>query len=256
MSLRLFAAVPAHSGMIVADAARTLLSAQELALQRGGSFQLFYMAGAVISTLRNGLVAKFLESDADLLLMLDSDQAIGRKALEGMIDLGQPLVGAVYPKRGYNWSRVNLGTANDIQQVIYQASEYVGYLEADANGMVTVTNGFARAEHLGTGLMLVRREVFERLMASYPDLEGKGFGSDLYPDLAHNWGFFNALTHEDGVPLSEDLSFCKRWRAAGGQIWADVSSPAVHVGMHAFEGNYFDYLKARAAADGANNSQS
>lgn len=102
MSLKLFAAVPAHSGTIVLDGANTLLAAQELALQRGGSFQLYYQGGAVISTLRNALVANFLESGADLLLMLGSDQAIGRNAIEAMIDLGQPLVGAIYPKRKYN----------------------------------------------------------------------------------------------------------------------------------------------------------
>jgi hypothetical protein len=128
--------------------------------------------------------------------------------------------------------------------VATQALEFVGHLETNEEGRVSVFDGFARAEHLGTGTLLVRREAFERLMSHFPELEGRGFGADAYPGLSANWGFFNPIDNEDGIPLSEDISFCRRWRQTGGEIWADIASTATHVGPHAFAGNYLDYCKA------------
>ncbi len=241
--MHFFAAVPSHSGTIVMEGARTLLAAQAFVAQRGGSFGLAYQSGATISQVRNILVAQFLESGADLMLMLDSDQAIGAAALERMIGLNQPVVGCIYPKRRYNWSNVRLEAATDLNQILYQASEYVGWLEEDQNRRVSVINGFARAHHVGAGILLVRREAFQQLMVHFPELEGLGFGSDLNSDLDSNWGFFNPLNRGDGLPLSEDISFCQRWRQTGGEIWAEVAADSEHVGRHTFEGNYLDFLK-------------
>jgi hypothetical protein len=228
------------------EGAQTLLAAQGIVATRGGTFRLVYQSGAMISVVRNVLVAQFLKSEADLLLMLDSDQAIGADVLERMIDLDQPVVGCIYPKRGYDWSKTRLDTAADINQILYQASEYVGWLQEDQNRQVCVVNGFARAEHVGTGVLLVQRRAFQQLMTHFPELEGLGFGKDLYPHLKHNWGFFNSVFRDDGLPLSEDISFCRRWHQSGGEIWADVTSDVDHVGRHTFRGNYLDFLNATA----------
>jgi hypothetical protein len=245
MSLKLLAGVPSHSGSIILEGAETLLAAQAFVQGCGGSFWFTYYGGATISLVRNAIAAEFLRSEADLLLMLDADQAIHPSAIQRMIDLNKPVVGCLYPKRAYNWSnvkpRVRLASTD---QISTEALEFVGYLEADDQGQVTVVNGFARAEHVGTGTMLLRREAFQQLMARFPELEGRGFGDDAYPGLAPNWGFFNPLEREDGLPLSEDISFCRRWRLTGGEIWADVVSTTTHVGPHAFTGNYMDHWAA------------
>jgi hypothetical protein len=41
---------------------------------------------------------------------------------------------------------------------------------------------------------------------------------------------------EDGTRLSEDYSFCERWRSlAGNEIWAAVDEPIGHVGDMIYE---------------------
>ncbi len=242
--MHLFVAVPTHSGTIIVEGAQTLLAAQDLVLRRGGSFQFRYFGGATISLIRNAIVATFLASDADLLLMLDADQALASAAIARMIDINQPVVGCLYPRREYNWHQVRL----DHGALPYQAMGFVGHLDADGEGRVSVVDGFARAVHVGTGSMLLRREAFGRLMSRFPELEGRGFGADAYPGLTHNWGFFNPIAQEDGIPMSEDISFCRRWREAGGEIWADIASNSVHVGRHPFEGNYLAFLQAVQAS--------
>jgi hypothetical protein len=244
MTLKLMVGIPSHSGTIVMDCASTLLMAQKIAMARGGSFEFRYHSGATISLVRNAMVAEFLRSDSEILLMLDSDQAIGRVGIERLIDLDKPVVGCLYPMRRYNWDRVKRPTEEDPALVTAQALEFVGYLQTDENGKASVENGFARAEHVGTGVMLVRRQVFEQLMTHFPELEGVGFGPDAYPDLSPNWGFFNPLTTELGLPLSEDISFCRRWRTIGGEIWADLATNVAHIGQHTFRGNYINSWQA------------
>lgn len=241
MSLRLMVSIPSHSGTIVMQCAATLLAAQEIVRSRRGSFWFSQYGGAVITVVRNAIAAHFLDSDADLLLMLDSDQGLERATIERMIDLGQPVVGCLYPMRRYNWGNVHVqGSLADPNLVPNQALNYVGALAADGQGQVAIVDGFAKATHVGTGAMIIRREAFEKLMSHFPELRGCGFGEDAYPELRNNWGFFNPVFREDGLPLSEDISFCRRWLETGGEIWADVVGRTSHVGPHAFTGSYIE----------------
>lgn len=249
MALKLLAVMPSHSGTLVMEAVETLLGVQEIVLARGGSMDFFHRGGATVNLVRNALAAQFLQSDADLLLMLDADQAIDPMAVARMIDFDKPFVGCLYPKRYYNWSQVQMQAAGDeVMRVVHQAHDFVGHLKAGPDGRVPVTDGFAPAHHVGGGILLLRREVFEQLMHHYPELEGTGFGADAYPGLTHRWGFFNSIDNEEGIPLSEDISFCMRWSASGGEIWADVTTKAIHIGRWPFQGSYLDHVGAFEAA--------
>jgi hypothetical protein len=51
---------------------------------------------------------------------------------------------------------------------------------------------------------------------------------------------FDFLT-VDGMRLSEDFSFCHRWREkCGGEIWANISHEITHVGIRQFRARYSD----------------
>jgi hypothetical protein len=253
MSLRILAAIPAHAGTIAVETAETLVLVQQMILRRGGTFRVHFEQGATISLVRNALAAEFLASDADLMLMLDADQAVHPDTIERMIDLVEPVVGCIYPARGYDWSKVDVSRGADPKQLLNEALRFVGRLIADERGESPVVDGFARAEHVGTGIMLLRREAFTAMMTRHPELQGRGFGADAYPRYngGGRWGFFNPRDNSVGVPLSEDISFCLRWRETGGDIWADVSSTTLHVGRYMFAGSLLEQssaLQGRGAA--------
>jgi hypothetical protein len=57
------------------------------------------------------------------------------------------------------------------------------------------------------------------------------------------YDFFGEITLEDGDSLSEDHSFCKRWRSIpGNEIWAVVDEPIGHVGDMVYNAPYLNRL--------------
>jgi len=249
MAFHLLVATPTHSGAIDSVTADTLLQLQRALLARGDDCTVRFPSATTISTLRNLIVADFLGSGADALFMLDADQGLPVANVLRMIDLDRPVVGCLYPRRQYDWSAVRAGAGGDPGRMVYQAMDFVGALDSGPDGAVEVQDGFARAAYLGAGSLLVRREALSTLMDAYPDLAGRGFHGAEFPGprFAANWGFFNPLARDEGGDLlAEDFSFCQRWRGAGGELWADLTAPAAHVGRHMFSGSYLDYLDAVA----------
>lgn len=238
--------VPTHSGSVDSLTATTLLEVQPLLRDRGIDMRVTFPSGTYIPMLRNLIVADYLASTADMLLMLDSDQGIPASLILRMIDLGEEFVGHIYPRRWYDWGQA--GTA-PIPQQLYRAMTFVGEIEPPADGGDTVTlrDGFVRARRVGTGALLLRRSVFDRLREIAPELRGQGFDASDFPPprFAENWGFFTPEPGAGGAPLPEDFTFCNRWRRAGGTIWADVATASSHVGRHVWQGSYVEWLAAR-----------
>ena len=89
----------------------------------------------------------------------------------------------------------------------------------------------------GTGFMLIKREVLEKLKPIVP-----WYVNDV-TDLAGNIGaeqisqfFTESIEPETKRLLSEDYHFCKTWRDNGGEIYAAPWVGLTHIGTYAFEG--------------------
>jgi hypothetical protein len=246
--LHLLIAIPTHSRTIEAETLVSLLTSGAAAIRRGWRLDVAFYAGPDLDELRNRMAGDMLAVAADALFMLDGDQAMDARLLERMVDSGHPVVGAMYPRRGYRWPEPPETPAADIATLLARATAYVGALRFDDSALtrVTVVDDFAPAAQVGGGCWLVRREPFERLQAAYPDLEGRGAPEDD-PAPAGNWAFFTTLPDPvTGQPLTEDFAFSSRWLECGGALWLDVASSVLHVGRHEHRGAYVDHLESLA----------
>jgi hypothetical protein len=96
--------------------------------------------------------------------------------------------------------------------------------------------GAFQVEAVGTGMMMVKREVFTRLAAAYPELRVPVPKADLPPEAAPFLStFFLPMMSRWGALLPEDYAFCHRWRAIGGKIWCDPAIRVRHHGSFAYE---------------------
>lgn len=114
----------------------------------------------------------------------------------------------------------------------------------------------------GTGFMMFSRSVVEQLMEAHPELQTQLTmfrGEDLSPEMTERRDnlqkYYYSLFHplrvmrEDPLPhhLTEDYSFCERWRDLGGKVWADPDIELTHVGQKTFTGKLSDHLGLKAA---------
>ena len=86
--------------------------------------------------------------------------------------------------------------------------------------------------------MLVKREVLENMIAAHPELHYQdNIGLDPKYDPFKYALFDTEIDPDTKEYLSEDYLFCKRWRAMGGKIFADLSITLTHMGYHSFRGD-------------------
>jgi hypothetical protein len=90
---------------------------------------------------------------------------------------------------------------------------------------------------MGTGFLLFKRHVYEKLIAAHPEckyVDDVGLGKQYEPMM---YSIFDCKIDEKGHYLSEDWLFCRRWSALGGDIWAHSKVLLNHIGHYEFQGD-------------------
>jgi len=108
---------------------------------------------------------------------------------------------------------------------------YAGEVTVPVNQPVEIFNG-------GTGFMLIKREVFEKLKNHVPqysndvaDLSGQMQQQEKIYEF-----FATSIEPETNRLLSEDYHFCYIWRKINGKVFAAPWANLAHIGSYAFEG--------------------
>ena len=122
------------------------------------------------------------------------------------------------------------------------------FLRASAGGKqpisaVKVEHGFVRVSYAGTGLMLIKREVFERLKERFPEL-WCSIAAQAQTYLGLSEGVlqcFSSFQDFERMFMGK-IAFCRRWvDGCGGE--ACIIKQVTHVGRFAYTGCFADRLK-------------
>lgn len=186
------------------------------------------------------------------LLFVDADMGFEPTLIMKLLDEDREVAAASYPKRVLDLARVHRAArqAGDPRLALSRAAEHVGegaLLSPTTTIRVTQT-GFTRVSAAGTGIMLIKRSVLERLRDAYPDLWIEA-GHPDFRALRFTGGVlqcFLPIRSESGIYASEDLSFCRRWiEGCGGEVWLCLSEAVSHVGRIVVTSRFLDKLEAR-----------
>ena len=192
---------------------------------------------SLITRSRNTLVARFMDRpDATHLLFVDADITYLPASVLRMIAFGQDVVAGMYPLKTRDWSAEAITRVRQGEGLETAALRYVG-LPCEG-GEREEANGFVTGQYAGTGFMLIRRQALARMMEAYPELRFAA-AHDRATDCAskHQFALFDCMIEpETRHYLSEDYTFCRRWRALGGKIWLDTQGAMAHTGAHDFVG--------------------
>jgi hypothetical protein len=181
---------------------------------------------------RNDLAMGFLENeDASHVLFIDADIGFNPEDLLGMLEADVDVIGAVYPKKNIYWDAVSLNARSgrlDANSLKHSSFDYVYKGKPFGLG----DRNIVEAEFLGFGFILIKKEVFERLIPHTRSY----VGSSSYPVDKKMYAFFDTEIDEsnNNLLLSEDFYFCKRWRDIGGRLHVAPWVKLTHSGNYTF----------------------
>jgi hypothetical protein len=193
---------------------------------------------ALITRARANLMTQFLDDPtATHLLFIDADIGFTPQQVFRLIEAGHDVSAALYPIKRVNWEKARRAVASNRPNVPAASLDYV--LEINDPDHVEVVGGFTRVRYAGTGFLMIRRQVFEKMCAAYPTLQFfREHSLDALAGSPNRFALFECMIDpRTGTYLSEDFAFCKRWTDIGGEIWADLESKLDHVGPSVFNGD-------------------
>ncbi len=205
---------PCYGGNITEVCFSSYLGFTIMAMQNNINFQIDTLSNeSNVNRARNSCAAKFLSGDCTHLMFVDADIQFDPKDIVKLINHDKDIVGGIYPQKTLPPKMV----VNTIDN---------GKTEGDLIEVGT----------LGTGFMLVKRRVFEEMIAhgATPYVDDIGLTKE---ENSNQYDFFQCTIDSKGRYLTEDWSFCRRWRELGGSIWADKTIGLTHVGYFRFPPN-------------------
>lgn len=214
---KLFIAIPAYDFKVSIKMIGALIQFSRQATEHGIGFEIGTISGcSVVSRARNLLVSDFLASDCDSLLFIDADMSINPDDIFRLLAWNQTkgIVGGV-------------GCARKLPATYYSKlhKDEDGNIEMDMMGLV-------RAESIGTGFMMIQRQLIEELVRSHPEWEYYDATADR---KLHS--VFDFKSTPEGY-IGEDYLFCERARAHGFEVWIDPTIKLGHFGIHEFHGDF------------------
>jgi len=239
--MKVFIATPMYGGMCYGFYTQSLLQLNNVFREHSiPSLMSFMFNESLITRARNAMAHNFLKTDCTHLMFIDADIRFNANDVIPMLKADKDIICGIYPKKEINWGSVknamDAGVSND--QLKYHTGSFVVNL-ANYEGSVTVPiDQPVEIWNGGTGFMIIKREVFEKLADQVPtytndvhDLAGTMEGADQIKEY-----FTTSIEPETNRLLSEDYHFCYIWRKAGGKIYAAPWAHLAHVGSFIFEG--------------------
>jgi hypothetical protein len=242
-------ATPCFGGLVNQGYMMSVLKLVQLA--GGGEYELEVVllgGDSLITRSRSVLVSRFLDNPrATHLMFIDADIAFEPDQFLRLLRLDKDFAAGAYPLKQIDWRALPRRAVNG-EALAAAGLSYVGQI--CAGDQLRYEAGFATATYAGTGFQLIKRHVFEKLIAAHPELKFKAIHTltNETPSGDHLYALFEcAIDAQSGAYLSEDYAFCGRWRALGGEIWLDLQSKLTHAGTSYYEGD----CTGRYAAQGS-----
>ena len=181
----------------------------------------------LIHQARNYLTSVFLTTEYTHMLFVDSDVEFEPEAVIRMLVAKKSIVCTPY--------RIK---AEAITKQLYTV-EF-----KDPKAILILAGGLVEIEAGPTGLMLIDRKVFEKIIKNRPDLKLKNKAiAEPGKSYEFYYNFFD-FGFKDGYSIGEDISFCRLAKANGFKLFANIESPTVHHGSYAWKGRFVDSMKS------------
>lgn len=242
---------PSYGGGVVVEYMTSVMSLLAYFRDQKIKSQLSLVSYAQVEKVRSYAATRLLLEDFTHLLFIDSDMGFKPETVLSMLALDEPITAVAYPKRTIDFDRAysaykkyetpTQGLSHSLEFVFDDLLKLSLKQSINDEGKAQLKAGkFVKCQTAGTGIMLIRKDVIVKMRAAYPELN---VNKPVQPyasfgNLPSVFQCFEAVKNEDGVFISEDASFCKRWADMGGEVWVNLVDEITHVGQKAFTASF------------------
>jgi len=207
-------AMPCYGGMLTESTFMSFIKWANTARQLNIDWTLETMVNeSLISRARNTLTAKFLHmQDATHLMFIDADIGWEPWHLLVLLNRDVDVIGGLYPMK--------------TMPIKWVVNGFEGAEEGP--------DGFQEVSKAGTGFLLMKKGVFEK-MKTHPAV--KQYKNDIGLDPKydkHLKTYFDTAVRQNRY-YSEDWTFCENWRDIGGQGWVGKRVLLKHTRTYVFD---------------------
>lgn len=252
---KLYILTPCYGGLCHVNYTICLMNTINVFKQLNFPIQIeFCKNDSLVSRARNNLIARALtDSQSTHYMFIDSDISWDPFDIIKLILSDKDLIGGIYPLKNYNWSKL-VNEPNYVSQLLKRknASQLASIISDEKmlqhnilnynvnylTHLLQIENNLAKVRHVATGFMMIKRNVFTKMMKSFPSTKYVDDVNFLKPEEnEYAYALFDCGV-EEGHYFSEDWLFCHRWTKMGNEIWIDVSINLTHTGSEDYCGSY------------------
>ena len=254
---KIFVATPVHSECSI-HYTQALLKFQKQCMMNSIMVSFSLLKSSLVTQGRNLCVANFLKDPTNYthLLFIDSDIDFKFDTIMKMLKFDREVIATPYPMKHIHWDqiwdRVQKGKIKNIEELKRAGHAFPIKLDNQKGKEIPVVDGVIEVSHAPTGCMLIKKQVFDKMIKAYPNdkieqatiVNGKALIDE------YNYNFFDTIHDpETKKYYGEDFGFCKKWTAIGGKCYCYVSDDITHVGEYAYNGKLMDNLDISKTVD-------
>lgn len=242
-----FFALPCYDSHVTEPFMMSFLQSLLYFKEIGLKYSVCTLSDSLINRARNNLVAKFMGNpDFTHMVFIDVDLQFDKEAILKLLWHDKDIMTASYPIKEINWEKVKESAINgvDPKDLLEHSTRYVVHLTKPGEVQLNIENGAIECYEAGTGFMLIKRSVFDKMFKKYKKLKyNDDTGALTGAERDYSYALFNSYVDDDGRFLSEDYGFCRYWQKMGGKVWVDPTINLTHFGRIKYVGKMLEFLK-------------
>ena len=257
---RLYVATPVHSECSI-HYTQALLKLQQVCMMNNIMISFSLLKSSLVTQGRNLCVSNFLNdlNNYTHLLFIDSDIDFSHDTILKLLKFDKEVISVPYPMKTISWEqiweKIQLGVIKNKDDLMKAGHTFPikmdNVMKSDTKE-ITIVGGIIEASHVPAGCLLIKRQVFEKMIKAYPEdvIDQPTFLNGEVKSSTNMYNFFDTFHDlESKKYYGEDFGFCQKWRDIGGKCYCYINRFITHVGEYQYSGRFRDELNYMTKID-------
>jgi len=258
--IRIYVATPVHSECSI-HYTQALLKFQQACMMNGIMVSFSLLKSSLVTQGRNLCVANFLGDPGKYthMLFIDSDIDFKFETIMKMLKFDKEVIATPYPMKHIHWEQIwerlqkgKITTQDELMKAGFIYPIKMDNLIDENNKQISVVNGLIEVSHAPTGCMLIKRQVFDKMIKEYPGdfIDQATIVNGEAKTNPYMYNFFDTVHEKESKKYyGEDFGFCKKWTKIGGKCYCLIDEYITHVGEYQYNGRLQDNLEIVKTVD-------